>query len=305
MPINVNDPEYLKAEKAFHEASSIEEQLIAVNKMISHAPGHKGAENLRQQLTTKRKKLENQLEKKKKSGKSTKVGIKKGEMQVVLVGKTNSGKSSLLKLLTNAEPRIGEPKFMTNAPEIGMMNHLNMQFQLIEIPSTDGEHFDKGLAHTADTLLLIINKFEDIKEIEKSLDLADGKRIIAFNKSDTLDKTQKRKIKARLQSKKHNFAIVSSIPGWPENGIEELKKKVFASFDIIRVYTKEPGKKRMEKPMIMKPKSTVKDAADKVFKGFSTKAKKFKIWGPSSKFSGQIIGPAHVLKDLDTLEVTT
>ena len=55
MPINVNDPEYTKAEIAFHEAKTLEEQLLFLNKMISHAPSHKGAENLRQQLTTKRK----------------------------------------------------------------------------------------------------------------------------------------------------------------------------------------------------------------------------------------------------------
>ena len=96
MPINVNDPEYLSAEKAFHEALNPEDQLIALNKMISHAPSHKGAENLRQQLTTRRKKLEEQLEKKKKVGKTTKVGVRKEDMQAVLIGKTLSGKSYLV-----------------------------------------------------------------------------------------------------------------------------------------------------------------------------------------------------------------
>ena len=61
MPININDPEYTKAEKEFHESNSPEEQLNALNKMISHAPGHKGAENLRQQLTQRRKKLEKEV----------------------------------------------------------------------------------------------------------------------------------------------------------------------------------------------------------------------------------------------------
>ena len=75
MPINVNDPEYTRAEEAYQEASTVEDQLMALNKMISHAPSHKGAENLRQQLTTRRKKLESQSEKKKKSGKSTQTGI--------------------------------------------------------------------------------------------------------------------------------------------------------------------------------------------------------------------------------------
>lgn len=305
MPINVNDPEYVKAEKAFYEASTIEDQLMALNKMISHAPSHKGAENLRQQLTTRRKKLEEQLEKKrKKAGKSGKVGIKKEEMQTVIVGKTNVGKSSLLKILTNAEPKISEIKFTTNDSTIGIMPYENTQIQLIEIPAIDGENFDKSTAHTADTILIMVDKFEDIEKLKEKLYMITGKTIIVFNKSDLLDPTELRKLKAKMQSKKYNFEIISCIPFMKENGIDELRKKIFSSFDIIRIYTKEPGKNRMEKPMIMQPKSTVKEAADKIFKGFGTNAKKFKIWGPSSKFGGQIVGPNHRLKDLDTLEVT-
>jgi len=55
----------------------------------------------------------------------------------------------------------------------------------------------------------------------------------------------------------------------------------------------------------MTPHSTVKDVAEKILKGFSKKVKKTKIWGPSSKFSGQIIGLNHELKDMDTVEFTT
>ena len=71
MPINVNDPEYTQAEKSYMDAKSPEERLMHLKKMISHAPKHKGGENLRQQLTTRRKKLEQDIEKKKKSGKSS------------------------------------------------------------------------------------------------------------------------------------------------------------------------------------------------------------------------------------------
>lgn len=306
MPINVNDPEYVKAEKAFYEADTPEDQLMYLNKMISHAPGHKGAENLRQQLTTRRKKLEALVEKKKKkSGKSSKVGIKKWEMQAILVGNTNVGKSTLLKLLTNAEPKITQAKYTTKEPIIGMMHYLNMQIQMVEIPAIDGEHFDKSIAHTADTVLVMVDKFEDIEKLLEKLPMITGKVIIVFNKSDQLDANEKRKLKARMQSKKYNFEIISCIPHWPENGIEELKKKLFASFDVIRIFTKEPGKEKMPNPMIMKPGSTVKEAAEKILKGLSKRTKKTKIWGPSSKFGGQIVGINHVLKDMDTVEFTT
>jgi len=305
MPINVNDPEYVSAEKEYLDANSLEEKLLALKRMISHAPKHKGGENLRQQLTTRRKKLEQEIDKKKKSKKATQTGIKKGEMQAVIIGKTNTGKSSLLNSLTNASPKISEIKFTTNTPKIGIMNHENTQIQLIEIPSIDGDFFDKSLIHTADTLLLTINHLEEIKEIEKFLSLAKGKKIIVFTKSDQLSKEEKRKIKANLQSKKYNFEMISTIPSWPENNIEELKNKIFNIFEIIRIYTKQPGKEKEKKPMIMKPDSTVKDAAEKILKGFSQKIKQARIWGPSSKFSGQIVGLNHKLKDLDVVEFKT
>ena len=305
MPININDPEYTRAEQAYHDAKTIEEQLIALNKMISHAPSHKGAENLRQQLTTRRKKLESLLEKKKKSGKSTQTGIKKGDMQAIIVGKTNSGKSSLLKLLTNAEPKISSSQFTTNKSIIGMMNYNSTQIQLVEIPAIEGEYFDKSLAHTADTILILINKFEELEKLEKDLYMITGKKIIVFNKLDQISEEEKRKLKAKLQSKKYNFAIISCIPHWPNNGIEELKKKIFDSFEIIRIFTKEQGKEKQTKPMIMKPGSTVSDAAEKILKGLSKKIKKTRIWGPSSKFGGQVVGINHLLKDMDTVEFQT
>jgi uncharacterized protein len=305
MPININDPEYVSAEKAFYAADTPNEQLIALKKMISHMPGHKGAENLRQQLTTKRKKLESQIEKKKKSGKSTKIGIRKGDMQAIIVGKTNSGKSTLLKILTKAKPKISQTKFTTNESTPGIMEYENAHIQLIEIPAIEGEFFDKSIAHTADTILILISSLNEIPELEKNLQMATGKKIIIFNKSDKLNSQEKRKIKAYLQSKKYNFEIISSIPSWPENNIEELKKKIFNSFDIIRIFTKEPGKDTEKRPVILKPNSTVKDIAEKILKGFSKKIKKTKIWGPSSKFSGQIVGLNHKLKDRDVVEFTT
>ena len=76
-------------------------------------------------------------------------------------------------------------------------------------------------------------------------------------------------------------------------------------FEKLRVYTKEPGKEKSKNPIIFEPGATTKDVAEKILKGFSKKVKETKIWGPSSKFPGQIVGLNHKLKDLDVVEFKT
>ena len=302
MPINAH-PDYLNAEKEYLQAQTLEEKIEKLKNMISKAPSHKGAENLRAQLKTRLKKLQQQLEKSKKSGKSSKKGIKKEEMQVVIIGQTNSGKSTLLKILTNANPVISKIKFTTVQPIIGMMNYEDTQIQIIENPAIESDYYDRGLTNTADTILILVNDFKSIKEIEKKLDRAIGKKIIIVNMNSSGCEPEWRKIEARLRAKRYiDYVIICT----KENlGIEELKEKIFQSFDRIRVYTKEPGKEKSSKPVILNPESTVKDAAEKILKGFSFQVKETKIWGPSSKFPGQKVGLKHKLKDLDVVEFKT
>lgn len=301
MPINAH-PEFTAAEGEYLKAKSMEEKIEKLRKMISYAPAHKGGENLRAQLKTRLKKLLEQKDKSKKSGKSSKVGIKKEDMQAVIIGKTNSGKSSLLNSMTNARSEISYSTFSTTLPKIGMMHHDSASIQIIENPAVESEYYDRGLTHTTDTLLILINSLEDIKEIEGLIGDSDKKRIIIFNKSDLLNENEKRRIRSTLQSKKYNFVIVSSLTG---EGLEELKEKLFESFERLRIYTKEPGKEKSKRPIILEPGATARDVAEKILKGFSQKVKETKIWGPSSKFSGQIVGLNHKLKDLDVIEFKT
>jgi len=301
MPINAH-PDFIVAEKEYNLAQTLEEKLEKLKKMISLAPGHKGAENLRQQLTTRRKKLESQVIKAKKTGKTSKKGIKKEDMQAVIIGFTNSGKSSLLTILTNVRPIISERKMSTVEPTVGMMHYATVDIQIIENPSIGSSYFDKGLANTADTLILIVENVNEIKKIEKELKKAKGKRIIVVNKIDSLEGNDLRKLHAQLSTKKYNFVLTSTIN---LQGLDELKEKIFHSFDKIRIYTKEPGKEKSRRPMILNPNSTVKEIAEKILSGFSRKIKVTRIWGPSSKFSGQIVGLNHKLKDLDVIEFKT
>ena len=104
MPINA-DHEYITAEKKYLEAQTLEEKISCLEELIRKAPSHKSAENLRAELKTRLKKFKQKLEKGKKSGRGKK-GIRKEGFQVILVGKTNSGKSLLISKITNAHPKV-------------------------------------------------------------------------------------------------------------------------------------------------------------------------------------------------------
>ncbi len=303
MPINAH-PDYIYAEKEYLNAENPEDKLKAMEKMISLVPKHKGAENLRAQLKLRYKKLKEKIATEKKSKKSARAGtgIKKEDMQAVIIGKTGTGKSSLISLITNAHPEIADYSFTTRVPIVGMMNHNGVSIQLIEVPAIESEYYDRGIVNSADSILIMITDLSQIREIENKLGKAEGKKIIVFNKIDSLSENEKRKISATLSSRKHNFQLISAKT---MEGIEQLKEKLFQSFGKIRVYTKEPGKEKAKKPIILIPESTVKKVAEKILKGFSSKVKETKIWGPSSKYPGQVVGLNHKLKDLDVVEFKT
>ncbi len=302
MTVNAH-PEYINAEKEYYRADNDEDRLKSLEKMISVLPGHKGAEKLRAQIKLRYKRLKEKIAKEKKSKKGgSRAGIKKEDMQAAIIGKTKSGKSSLISLLTNAKPEIADYEFTTKYSIVGMMNYNGVGIQIIEVPAIESEYYDRGIANSADTILVLIANLSQIPEIEKKIERVPGKRIFVFNKIDLFSEEEKRKISATLQSKKYDFVLISTKTG---EGIEKLKEKLFQSFGRIRVYTKEPGKEKSHRPIILFPESTVKGVAEKILKGFSSKVKETRIWGPSSKYSGQVVGLNHKLKDLDVVEFRT
>jgi len=303
MPINAH-PGYIKAEQEYQSAQTKEEQINALKKMVSEAPKHKGAETLRKLLKRKLAKLKYTHEKEIKKAKSGKKGIKKEQLQAVLIGLTNSGKSSILKTITNANPPIASYGFTTTEPEIGTLNYQGCDIQIIDLPPIASPNFNKGIVNSADTLLVVVEKIDEIKEILNSLKGNNTKKIIIFNKIDLYDNDKKRKIKETLRSKKYNHELISTKTN---EGIEELKEKILKSFPIIRIYTKHQGKKKkhQDKPVVLQNNSTLEDVAEKILHGYSKKVKYAKVTGPSAKFKNQKIGLKHIVKDKDLVEFIT
>jgi len=87
-----------------------------------------------------------------------------------------------------------------------------------------------------------------------------------------------------------------------QNKLKEVKKKIWKELGLIKVYTKQPGKKKDYPPVALEKGSTMKDLALKVHKDFLKKFKFARVWGSSVKFQGAQAGLNLVLHDEDVVE---
>ena len=301
MPVNAGY-EYFAAEKKYLAAATIDDRIACLEEMIKAAPKHKSSENFVANLKQRLNKMIEKKEKSKSTGKGSKKGIRKEGFQCVLIGYTNAGKSSLLAALTNAKPKINNYPYTTKEAEVGSMNYEGIQAQIIDMPSIGSDGFDIGLAHTADALIIVIDSIEQIKTIEPLLVNARGKKIIVYNKSDLRTDNDLTRIESNFKSKKIPGVIISALN---LQNLEELKRKIISLMDVVRVYTKEPGKQPSQTPIVLDKGSTIKDAAESIAHGFSKKIVETRITGPSSKFPNQKVGITHIVKDRDIIEFHT
>jgi len=331
MPANL-PPQYFEAEKGYREAKAIPEKIKALESMLAIMPKHKGTDKLRGQLRSKLSKLKSESEKKGGAERRGSLFYVKpeGTAQVLLLGFPNVGKSQLVLALTNANAEVADYPFTTRKPIPGMMPFENIQIQLVDAPPIDleiGEAWLSPMVRNADALIIMVGLDGDpLAQMEGVLSKLEEMRIepmgfegetihggeegvferkralIAANKLDLEG------IKDKDEMLKERYG--RSFPVFPLSaqegiGLEELKRGIFGALDIMRVYTKPPGKKPdFTEPVILKKGSTVEDAGYTVHKDFVKKMKFARIWG-SEKYQGQMVKKDYVLHDGDVIEFHT
>ena len=182
-------------------------------------------------------------------------GIAKKEMQITLelkvladvglVGFPNAGKSTLLSVITDAKPKIGDYEFTTVKPNLGIVNYKDFKsFVMADIPGIiEGASDGKGLGHyflrhieRNSTLLFMIPADSNniiqsynvlLNELKKyNPELLDKSRLIAISKSDLLDSELEEEIASELvKSVNVPFIFISSISN---EGLSKLKDKIWA-----------------------------------------------------------------------------
>lgn len=92
---------------------------------------------------------------------------------------------------------------------------------------------------------------------------------------------------------------------YEETDYEKLREKIFASLDLMLIYTKKPGAEAdMNMPMAMKKGSKVQDVANQLHKELAQNLRFVRVWG-SAKHPGMRVANDYELRNGDILEIHT
>jgi uncharacterized protein len=325
-------PQYLDAEANYKKARTTEEKLQWLRTMWVEIPKHKASEKLQAILKTKISELNDELEQekagpKKGAGPSYKIP-KQGAGQFVFLGAANAGKSRLLRTLTKAQPEVAPYPFTTREAIPGMMDFEEIRFQLIDTPPITAdfyEHYITDLTRIADAALLfcdlgdddgpfstetVVERLQKVKRelVGKMPEMDDDptiyhlRTLLVCTKADAEGAMDRMEIVKEMFEAKFPMVIIAAEAN---QGLDELKKKMFETLQIMRLFSKMPGKPaEMTAPFTIPIGGTVIDMAEKVHQDLAEKVKSARVWG-SAEFDGQTVGKDHVLRDRDIVELHT
>ncbi|MHA2206146.1 MAG: GTPase [Candidatus Thorarchaeota archaeon] len=390
MPTNVT-PEFDRQRQVYEDTEGLEQRIVELEKLLSLAPRHKGAERMKGDYRKKLAQLKAQLDKQREQDRArrsggTEEGVvrKEGAGQVCLVGVTNSGKSSLINGVTNADLPVADYPFTTPLPTPAMLILEDINIQLVEIPGLFEGSYDSGIGRQAlsvvrntDCIVIIVDLSQDI-DTQLNIILGELDRArIRLNKERSAVRIErvglgglqvygiqnyegtKDDVHSYLMARKVNNIIVrfqkpathqqlvdamdasvayvraivvatkGDAPGSGER-FDELSEKygdrfeiypisaeknenldgmswaLYEALDIVRVYTKIPGKKRENKPIVLPDGSVVEDAARKVHKElFVERFRTATIIRENDKIKRRNVGLSYPLEDGDVLQLTS
>lgn len=192
----------------------------------------------------------------KQAPKWSKTGLKGESMKINLVLKTiadvgliglpNAGKSTLLSVLSNAQPKIADYPFTTLEPNLGAVKNIERNIIIADIPGLiEGASAGKGLGdkflrHIERTRILVhlidansddfLGDYNIIRKELKdfSKELTKKKEIIVINKADCVDKNDL-KLKIDLLKKHRKYPVVISAA--THENLEKLIKTILSRLE--------------------------------------------------------------------------
>ncbi len=247
---------------------------------------------------------------------------------MVLLGAANVGKSAIVQALTDAKVEVADFPFSTHTAIPGMARHEDVPIQLVDLPPVmDGQALP-GMMNTlrmADAILLVIDlsAVEVVDQFQQPLGLLAEHRmrpvsqavlefdedetaalpkrlLVAANKCDTpgaLDNLEG--LKELVQT---DLAVLP-ISAQTREGLPEMMAALFGLLNVIRIYSKKPGKPAdYDAPFILPTGGTVQDMAFLVHRELAESLRTARVWG-GGVHDGQQVHHTHVLLDKNVVEL--
>jgi ribosome-interacting GTPase 1 len=321
-------PQYLEAEAEYKKAQTAEERLACLKRMYSLLPKHKASEKLQADLKTRMSDLREEIEKERKSPKKS-VSHKiprQGAGQYAILGAPNVGKSRLLSRLTRATPDVAPYPFTTREPHAGMMDWEDVRVQLIDTPPITADYLEnyiQGMVWAADAALFMVDLGDDdgpfaaqavLDRLAQTKTVLVGevpatqedpavhftKTLLVANKIDLPAAADRLEIVRELFGERFSVHVISAEHG---TALEELRTAIYRFLNVIRVYSKQPGKPAdLSSPFTCQVGSTLLEMAALVHRDFVEGLKSARIWG-TGVYDGQTVRRDHVLHDRDIVEL--
>jgi ribosome-interacting GTPase 1 len=297
--------------------------------MWAELPKHKASEKLQADLKTKisdtKKEVEAENRSPKKGGVSYKIP-RQGAGQVLLVGGPNAGKSRILTRLSKATPEVAAYPFTTREPSAGMMSWEDVRVQLVDTPPITADYLEgylSSIVRASDLCVLVVDLADDdgvfaaqavidrlagVKTVltggppadPEDLSVEYVKTIVAANKMAAEGAGERLEVLKEMLAGKYPMVELDAESG---KDLEALRNAIYKGLNVIRVYSKKPGKPAdMEAPFTCPVGSTVGQMAELVHRDFAEKLKSARIWG-TGVFDGQSVTRDHALHDKDVVEL--
>lgn len=331
MPTNVT-PGYKRAEADFRQARTPEDRLAALREMLRLLPKHKGTEHVQADIRTRIKELTEELAGPRKGGARTgpaHVVHPEGAGQVALLGPPNSGKSALHARLTGSHAPVGPFPFTTQFPQPGMLPHLDIGIQLVDLPPVAAQHPVPWLANAlqpADGALLVVDlgdpdcvdavfELHDLLAARKVFLVPQWDRhadddddpfaqhlptLLVAAKADLVEHYDEELAAFReLTGRDYPSVTVSAETG---DGLDAIGAFLFEHLGVVRVYTKIPGQPPdLKRPFTVRQGQTVEDVAALIHKDLVARLRWARLW--RGDIEGLQVGKNSVVEDGDVLEI--
>jgi ribosome-interacting GTPase 1 len=209
-----------------------------------------------------------------------------------------------------------------------MMEWEDVRVQLIDTPPITADYLEgylSSMVRSADGSLLVLDLSDDdgpfavepvIEHLSQVKTVLTGqppeapedptihysKTLLVANKLDSPG------ARDRLEIVKEMFATrfpIQALDAESGNGLEELRTGIYRMLNVIRIYSKKPGKPPdKDSPFTCPAGSSVQQLAAVVHRDLAENLKSARVWG-TGVFDGQTVTRDHILHDKDVVELHT